>query len=89
MLKYLQGRILTPTEFMEPAKLFVFNLLCTVLCNSRRKKGLESQHQCQVSEINNADAKKKMPARIIVSSLRGGKSIFLPKMLQTAFARAS
>lgn len=87
MLQYLQERI--PTEFVEPAKLFVFNLLRTMLCNIRRKKGLESQDQSQVSEINNADAKKKMPVRIIMSSLRGGKTIFLPKMLLTAFARPS
>jgi len=89
MLKCLQGRILTPTEFMEPAKLFVFNLLCTVLCNIRRNKGLESQHQSQVSETNHADAKKKIPAGIIMFSLRGGKTIFLPKTLLTAFARTS
>lgn len=53
MLRCLQDRILTVSEFIEPAQLFVFNLLCThcVLCNIRRKPGAGSQHQSQVSEI--------------------------------------
>lgn len=58
-----------------------------MLCDIRRKKGLQSQHQCQGSEINNLDAEKKMPGRIIMPSLGGGRTIFLPKPLLTAFAR--
>lgn len=52
-----------------------------MLCNIRRKEGLESQHQCLGSEINNSDAEKKIPARIITSSLGEGRTIFLPKPL--------
>lgn len=37
--------------------------------------------------INNADGKEKMSAKIIMSSFRGRKTIFLPKMLLTATSR--
>lgn len=39
-----------------------------------------------MSEINIADAKKKMPATIIMDSYRGVKTSFLPNMLLTVFA---
>lgn len=41
MLKYLQDRILTVSEFIEPAKLFVFNLFCTLCITSEESQELE------------------------------------------------
>lgn len=41
LLKYLQDRILTASEFTEPAKLFVFYLLCTHCITSEESQELE------------------------------------------------
>lgn len=41
MLKYLPDRILRVSEFIEPAKLFVFNLLCIHCITSEESQELE------------------------------------------------